>query len=428
MNFADVVHSVRMICALKSSCEMEDAMTEGNRPVEDWATDFDIYDPDYTRNPAPVWNDLQNRCPMAHTERYGGLWMSTTFDDAHALVRMTEQLSNRQVTISMMPEGTDLLADYHSDMTPPISNDPPRHTPLRRLILPFFTPQAVERHRAYTESVCNELIDGFIDRGRCDAAVDYAQQLTPKVIGHMLGLDPARGDDYTTWVRDFFEYGFADIDRRRSAMKTMQLFFAELIAERRERPGDDYISMLIGKQVDGQPLDDRMIAKFCVLLLSAGVDTTWSSLGSSLLHFATHDDDRRRLAREPDLFPSAIEEMLRFYAPVSVGRIAMEDVKVGDATIRRGERLMINFPAANRDPSHFDRPDEVILDRERNRHLAFGIGVHRCAGSNLARMELDVALRTWFRRIPDFRVADPDSVEWGAGQVRGARRVPVEFP
>ena len=402
-------------------------MTDKQKPVGDWATDFDLYDPDYTADPSPIWQDLQNRCPIAHTERWGGLWMTTKYADAQALVKETQVLSNRQVSLAPMAEHIDLLADYHSWITPPISNDPPDHTELRRLILPFFNPKAVEAYRPFTEALCHQLIDAFIDKGACDAAADYAQQLTPRVIGHMLGIDPARSDEYVGWVQDFIEFGFTDIERRNASRRAMLDFFDELVQQRRHAPGDDYISMLLAKEWRGEPLSDKMVVNFCLLLLIAGIDTTWSSLGSALYHFAEHEGDRHRMVAEPTLFPSAIEELLRFHSPVSVGRIAMADLQYGDVEIKRGDRVMINFPAANRDPDAFDRPDDVILDRQKNRHFAFGIGVHRCAGSNLARMEMDVALRVWFERIPEFRLADDAEVAWSAGQVRGARRVPVVF-
>lgn len=396
-------------------------------PVRDWTNDFDIFDADYSRDPAPVWRELQEKCPVAHSDRWGGLWMATKFDDAQALVKETAILSSRQVSVSPMPEGKDLLADSNSETNPPITKDPPEHTPLRRLILPFFTLQAVETHRAYTERLCNELIDAFIEDGACDAAADYAQQLTPRVIGHMLGIDPNRSDEFVGWVQGLVEFGYGDIELRTNSIRAMREFFAEMIAERRVNPGEDYISQILQKEVDGAPLTDKMAINLCVLLLVAGIDTTWSSIGSSLLHFASHADHRRRMVAEPELFPTAIEELLRFYAPVSVGRIAMEDFDFNGVCIKRGERLMINFPAANRDPEKFERADEVVLDRQKNRHIAFGIGVHRCAGSNLARMEMEVALKTWFRRIPEFELSDPDAVTWAGGQIRGARTVPVTF-
>ena len=165
----------------------------------------------------------------------------------------------------------------------------------------------------------------------------------------------------------------------------------------------------------------------CNLLLVAGIDTTWSSIGSALWHFATHPKDRRRLATTPELFPSAIEETLRVYSPVMMAREVTEEVQTGDLTFKPGDKVLLNFPAANRDPSIFEDADKVILDRAKNRHIAFGIGSHRCAGSNLARMEMDAALRVWFERIPEFELSDPDAVTWAGGQVRGPRALPMRF-
>ncbi len=397
------------------------------KPVSDWATDFDIFSPEYTEQPEPVWKELQNRCPVAHTERGGGLWMSTKYEDARTLCAMPESMSNRQVSIVPLREGTDLLADYHTQTLPPVSSDPPEHTPLRRVILPFFSPKATEKYRAFTENLCNRLIDRFIEQGRCDAAVDYAQQITPQVIGHLLGIDTSRSEEFTRYVIDFMEDGVKDPELRAKSMHAMQDYFAGLIEQRRGADGDDYVSRLARAEIDGKPMSDKLLVNYCVLLLVAGIDTTWSALGSSLLHFATHESDRRRLAAEPALFPTAVEELLRYYAPVSVGRVAMEDVELGDVTVRRGERMMINFPAANRDKEAFEDADEFVIDRARNRHLAFGVGIHRCVGSNLARMEMEVALRAWFARIPEFTLSDRDGVSWATGQIRGARNVPVRF-
>lgn len=396
-------------------------------PVKDWTTDFNPFDPGYMKDPAPVWREMHERCPISHTDRWGGMWMTTKYEDARALVKQPCVFSNRQVSTVPMPEGADLLADHYSDVFPPITKDPPEHTPLRRLILPFFSPQAVESYRPYTVKVANELIDRFIDKGECDAAADYAQQLTPRIISHLLGIDETRTDEFVEWVKELLELGVNDTEMRARSTNRMRRFFQEMVDERRAEPRDDYISELLAKDVDGVPVDDRMAVNMCVLLLIAGIDTTWSSIGSSMLHFATHEEDRRRMAAEPEHWPTAIEELLRFYSPVSVGRIAMEDVDHNDVAIKRGDRVMISFPAANRDPDVFDQVDEVVLDRKKNRHIAFGIGVHRCAGSNLARMEMDVALRTWFERIPEFTLTDPEKVTWSAGQVRGARSVPVRF-
>ena len=163
-------------------------------------------------------------------------------------------------------------------------------------------------------------------------------------------------------------------------------------------------------------------------MLIAGVDTTWSAIGSSLWHLATHENDRRRLVEDPALMPLAIEELLRAYSPVTMARVVTEDVEFGGCPMRAGDKVLMNFPAANRDPAVFDRADEVVLDRAVNRHVAFGSGIHRCAGSNLARMELRVALEEWLARIPEFGLEPGAEVTWAGGQVRGPRQLPVVFP
>jgi cytochrome P450 len=163
------------------------------------------------------------------------------------------------------------------------------------------------------------------------------------------------------------------------------------------------------------------------LTLIAGVDTTWSAIGSALWHLATHPDDRRRLVREPEIMPTAIEDLLRAYSPVTMARIVASDVEYNGCPMHEGDRVLLNFPAANRDPAQFPDPDMVILDREANRHVAFGSGIHRCAGSNLARMELRVAIEEFLARIPEFELDPSGEVTWAGGQVRGPRTLPVTF-
>ena len=223
------------------------------------------------------------------------------------------------------------------------------------------------------------------------------------------------------------ELGASNFELRSKSYRAIRGFLGEQIARRRTDPGDNYISRLLASEIDGEPVADIMILNMCILILVAGVDTTWSTIGSSLLHFATHPKDRQRLAGQPELLSSAVEEMLRLHAPASAGRVAMADVEHDGITFKRGDRMILSFPAANRDPAAFEYPDEADIGREKNRHVAFGVGIHRCAGSNLARLEMEVALAVWFARIPEFELSHPEAVTWSAGQVRGARTVPVRF-
>ncbi|NKC15719.1 MAG: cytochrome P450 [Gammaproteobacteria bacterium] len=407
-------------------------MSDNNTPpVKDWATDYDIFDSEYVRDPAPIWDELRERCPIAHTTRWGGSWLPTRYDDLQAMVRMVPALSSRSPTVvPPSPELREELireAKEYSTENPPITADPPEQIPYRRLILPFFSPKAVAGHRQFTLAICNEMIDRFIDKGHADAAADYAQQIPPRVIAHVIGIDPKRVDDFVKWTRGILEIGQLQPDMRIKYCRIIRSFFEEMVADRRQNPRDDLISTLIDADIDGKPLSDYTIVGMCNLLLVAGIDTTWSSIGSALWHFASHTDDRRRLAKEPELLITAIEELLRFYSPVTMARKVTQPVSIGDVTFQPGDKVLLNFPAANRDPSAFDKPNEVVLDRKRNRHIAFGVGIHRCAGSNLARMEMEVALGTWFSRIPEFELACPDAVTWVGGQVRGPRCIPVRF-
>jgi len=218
----------------------------------------------------------------------------------------------------------------------------------------------------------------------------------------------------------------------------MFAFWAEEVAKRRAQPTEargfggvpqnDFISWLLAQELDGEAVDDQHVMSTCNLLLIAGIDTTWSSIGAALWHLAAHPADRERLVAEPELLPTAVEELLRVYAPVTMGRLATEDVTVDGVTIPAGSRVLMNFPAANRDPDHFPDPDTVVIDRALNRHVAFGIGIHRCAGSNLARMEMQVALSVFLERIPEFHLDDSGAVTWCGGQVRGPRSLPLTFP
>lgn len=397
------------------------------KPVESWETDYDIFDKQYVSDPFPIWEDLRSKCPIAHTERNGGSWLPVNFDDLQAFVGMVPELSSKEPIVVPPVDVPDdeIGADGGA---PPITADPPIQNMYRRSILPFFTVKAVAKHRPYTEKLCNDLINRFHNTGKADAAVDYAQQIPPRVIAHMLGIDENRTDDFTQWVRNVLELGLTDIELRLKYRKVIRDFFFGVVADRRKNPGDeDLISQLIASRVGDEPLNDNQIVSMCNLLLVAGIDTTWSSIGAAMWHFASHEDDRKRVSADHGLFPTAIEEMLRFYAPVTMARVATTDVEYNGVTIKEGDRVLMNFPGACRDPKHFEDADKVIIDRQKNRHIAFGAGIHRCAGSNLARMEMDVALRTWFERIPEFSLVEGGEVTWAGGQVRGPRNVPVRF-
>ena len=395
-------------------------------PVANWAEDFELFDEAFVNDPYPVWKELrEDGCPFARTERRQVTYMPTTFAGTRQVAADTENFSSFSVSVVPAPTTYD---DEGNRLRSIISSDNPDHMPERRLMLPFFAPKAVEKYREHTQELCRRLIREFIEEGRADIAGDYARQIPPRLIALILGIDPEMADDFTTWVQGVLELGSQDDEIRERYAEIIRNFFVDEIKDRMENPGDDLISFLLQAEIDGEPVPMNVIRGNVGLMLIAGIDTTWSSIGSALWHLASHPEDRQRLVDEPELIPTAVEEFLRAYSPVSMARVATKDTMLGDRLVKEGERVILSFPAANRDPEAFENPEEVIIDRQVNRHIAFGSGIHRCAGSNLARLEMQVAITEFLAMIPEFELEDPDAVTWAGGQVRGPRYLPVTFP
>jgi cytochrome P450 len=396
------------------------------RPVADWKTDYDVLSRAYVDDPFSIWDDLRQSCPVAHTDRRGSTWLPTTYKDVVDLAHDIEHFSSLDITVIPFTgeEPEEPVLPYG---VPPISADPPLHTFTRRLLLPWFSHRKVESYEAMTRELCAGLVESFLAEGRADAAADYAQQIPVRVIAAILGVPAELSDTFTGWVRAVLEFADDEEIRREVTLALIEYFVTE-VERRKQHPGDDLLSALLQTEVDGQPLEDSIVLGVAALTLIAGVDTTWSAIGSSLWHLATHPEHAKLLATDPEAMPLAIEELLRAYSPVTMAREVTQDVVYGGCPMKAGDKVLMNFPAANRDPEVFEHPEEVRLDRAHNRHVAFGSGIHRCAGSNLARMELRVALEEWLRRIPTFRLAGGEEVTWDGGQVRGPRRLMVVFP
>ena len=405
--------------------------TDPSMPVSSWADDYDIFDHDYVANPFPVWDELRDTCPVAHTDRWGGSWMPTRYEDVSAIAHDTQHFSSREVLVTPAPEpedGEEMVLQLGGEVAaPPITSDPPEHQWARRLILPMFAPKAVAKYEPITRDLCRELVQDLVAAGKGDAAVGYAQQIPVRIIAKMLGIPESMSETFTQWVRGALELGATDPEIRQEAFKEIITYLFDEVTKRKEHPGDDILSELLAAEVDGEPVPDYHVIGTGILILVAGIDTTWSAIGSAIWHLATHPEHRRRLVAEPELMPLAVEELLRAYSPVTMARVVKEDVEVNGCPMKVDDRVLLSFPSANRDPEVFERPDEVILDRAKNRHIAFGAGIHRCAGSNLARMELRVAIEEFLRAAPEFSLEDGATVTWAGGQVRGPRQLPVVF-
>jgi hypothetical protein len=388
-------------------------------PVTDWANDFDHLDPRWVENPYPIWKQLRSECPIAHTQRFQGVYFPSRFADLRAIAYDTEHFSSRRV----------FVRDVHPPLVeaPPVTSDPPRHRAQRMVLMPPFAPGAIGRLEPRIRAFCRQRLDRLRGKRSCDGAVEYAQEIPAHVIAFMLGVPEGDGDRFRQWIRDFIEGGITDPTQVERVTGEVRDYFAGEIAVRRAAPRDDMISYLLDARIDGEPLSNDHINGTLRLLLFAGIDTTWSMIGVALWHLATHGADRRRLVADPEQIPTAVEEFLRAYAPVTMAREVVKETTIDGCPFKVGEMVMLPFGAANRDPAVFPRPDDVLIDRLDNRHAAFGLGIHRCIGSHLARLEVNIALQEWLRAIPEFALAPHATVTWSAGTVRGPRTLPLDL-
>jgi cytochrome P450 len=314
----------------------------------------------------------------------------------------------------------------------PLQIDPPDHAKYRRILDPLFTPREMARREPRVTELVNEMIDRFADRGECDFHEEFAVPLPCTVFLQLLGLPLEDLDQFLEWKDGVIRpEGASGYDRRHEATapaaNQIYAYFERAIDDHIANPRDDVLSALIAARVEGDPLTHDEILDICFLFLIAGLDTVTDSLDCFFVYLARHPDHRHDLIEQPDVLPSAIEELLRWETPVpGVVRVATEDVELGGCPISKGERVSPLLGAANTDPAEFPDPELVDFRRNPNRHRAFGGGPHRCLGSHLARMELRVALREFHRRIPDYEIKPGTELTYTAA-LRSVESLPLTF-
>jgi cytochrome P450 len=396
-------------------------------PVSDFAIDWDHTDPTWVSNPYPIWEDLRERCPVARTERFGGGWFPATHEFVSEIANDTEHFTSRTVVVGNGRPGEEAMP-APIGVAPPITSDPPFHQIARRLILPAFAPRPINALEGRIQDLCNRLLDNVAGNEIVNGGSDYAQFIPPSVISTMLGFPEADEDLFREFVHIVLEgIDETDLEKRMETFAPIEEYFIRQIEEHQANPRDDLTSYLLNVEIEGNKLAPEHVFGTMLLILVAGIDTTWSAIGASLYHLATNPDDLARLVAEPELMSTAVEEFLRFYAPVTMARLVKEDFEFHGCPMKKDDWILLGFPAANRDPDAFDDADKFVIDRAVNRHLAFGLGIHRCAGSNLARLELRVAIEEFIKRYPKFELAEPESVTWAQGQVRGPRHLPLRI-
>lgn len=343
-------------------------------------------------------DELQDRYPIFRSSEEDGFWVLTRAEE------IAEALRNPTVFSSSSTTVTDPDPAY---LWIPQMLDPPRHTAWRRLLAPYFSAGNMKRLEDSVQTRCVALLDGMAERGSCDFLADFAQRYPTSIFMDMFGLPIEELDQFLEWERRILHVG-PDEDPDRSiaitAMFEVMGYFDKLITVRRAHPQDDILSDSLSWEIDGAQIPHQELLSFCLLMFMAGLDTVTIQLGYSFWHLATHDEHRARIVREPEIIPSAVEELLRLYSFVPPARKIMQDIDFHGCPMKAGEMVYISTSAACRDPRAFDHPREAVLDRKPNQHLAFGTGPHRCVGASLAQRELRVALLEWHKRIPDYRL------------------------
>jgi cytochrome P450 len=370
--------------------------------------------------PQPMYKALRESSPVFRSPQ--GVVLSRLSDIEMALKR-TDLFSSNMDAVDL------------GNLRPliPLQIDPPEHAKYRRILDPLFTPREMARREPEVTKLVNEIIDHFADRGECDFHAEFAVPLPCTVFLQLLGLPLEHLDKFLVWkdgvirpegVQGFDQHGEAAAP----AAQQIYDYFERAIDDHIANPRDDVLSALIAADVAGQPLSREELLDICFLFLIAGLDTVTDSLDCFFVYLARHPDHRRLLLEQPDILPSAIEELLRWETPVpGIARVAMQDVEVAGCPIHKGERVSPLLGAANTDPAEFPDPEVVDFRRNPNRHRAFGAGPHRCLGSHLARMELRVALREFHRRIPDYEIPPGVELKYTRG-LRSVESLPLRFP
>lgn len=400
----------------------------------DLTFDEQLQSPDFIRDPFPTYRALRERSPVYWSEAWG-LWVLTRYDDVLTVLRAPQPFSNAGrfarfldgLPKDVQAEVAPLRRHYSEGM---IQSDPPDHTRLRNLVRTAFTPRVVDGMRVRVERLVASLLDS-VESDSFDLVEKLTYPLPVMVVSELLGVPVEDRDRFLAWshnINGLQATGAVDPGRARLAAGSMvdfEDYFRLLCTERRARPRDDLISLMLAAQQDSDRLTDGELINMCVTFLVAGHETTKLLIGSAVQTLLHHTDQLESLRRDPSLTPSAIEEVLRYESPIQKGwRLVTSDVEVGGQNIRAGQLVFLMFGAANRDPVQFVEPERFDIRRSSNRQIAFGHGVHFCIGAPLARLEGPIAIDQLFRRFPNLGLLPGMEITQSI-HFRGPQRLPV---
>jgi cytochrome P450 len=399
--------------------------------------DYDLFSPDFKADPFPTYAVIRERDSVyRHTAPDGrAIWYVTRYDDVAAVLKDDEQFCkdprNTRPPDEASREGSFHTRPYQLINHNMLFTDPPDHTRLRALVSQAFTPRRVAAMAGRIRLTAEALLDTLAAGESGDLITGYALPLPVIVISDMLGIPAEDRDDVADWSQAIISPGSRGLNysTRKRKVRAFVDYLERLFARRRADPQDDLITALVEAEAEGERLDESELSSMVALLLVTGHETTVNLIGNGALALLTRPEQVAHLQATGTSWTAAVEELLRFDGPVetSTSRWVRRDTTFRGQAMRRGDLMRAVITSANRDPAYFSRPDELILDRADNRHLAFGLGAHYCLGAPLARLEGAIALETLFRRLPAVRLAmPPESLPWRSGVLfRGLKRLPV---
>jgi cytochrome P450 len=398
---------------------MERGPLDAEQLSDDWCMHrFDYLSEQLAQTMPDTMARMRALCPVAHSAAHDGFWVVSGYEQALTVAQDWQTYSSAQGGIK----------PSHSVVTNlPVEADPPVQRVFKQLISPYFTPAAVSQWEQPTRDLVTRLIDAFIDDGTCEFMDAFARPL-PSLAFFELAIS-APADDLEKVARLASASGNPTVPNARESWLGLYSWIKDFIEARRgQAPRGDVVDAIIGAQIDGRPIAEDEVIGAVQLLILGGLETTAGALGLMLLRLCAEPDIAARLRDQPGLIQQATHELLRLDTSfVSIGRTAVRDTELGGHSIRAGNKVLIHLAAANRDAGEFPHPDGFDLDRERNRHLGFGVGPHRCLGSNLAKMNLRVALEELLRRMDDIRLVDGAEIRYHAGMTRSPLAVPLQF-
>jgi cytochrome P450 len=397
----------------------------------------DFTSPAFKANPFPAWEDLRTTEPLYRflvTEQQYA-WMVTRYEDAQAILKDQRFIKNRMTLLSeeekdQMERSSPTLKLLSYNM---LAADAPDHSRLRRLVSKTFTPRMIEGLRNRIQQITDDLLDQVQERGEMNIINDFAFPLPVTVICEMLGIPAEDRQQFRKWSNAILDQS-APFEANREAPPEVEEFtnyLRGLIDIKSRHPDDRLVSQLVQVEEGGDRLSESELISMIFLLIVAGHETTVNLIASGTLALLQHPEQMRLLQNDPSLIVPAIEELLRYTAPVIIGtgRWASEDIEMHGTLIPKGEMVLVSLMGANSDPEHFAAPADLDITREENEHVAFGKGIHFCLGAPLARLEGQIAISTLLRRLPDLHLqGDAQDLKWRPGLIlRGLQELPVAF-